>query len=66
MTPANVVERSMDDGVTWTAVAVEDPPRPRIDPAAEVTIREVIEAQVAAEAFRERRRLAHYRRTGGK
>ena len=40
------------------------PERPRIDPGAEVTIREVIEAQVAAEAFRERRRLASYRRTG--
>lgn len=36
--------------------------RPRVDPDAEVTIREVIEGQVAAEAFRERRRLATYRR----
>jgi sec-independent protein translocase protein TatB len=36
--------------------------RPRIDPAAEVTIREVIEGQVASEAFRERRRIAKYQR----
>ncbi len=38
------------------------PPRIRVDPTAEVTIREKIEAQTAAEAFRERRRLAHYQR----
>ena len=37
-------------------------PRERIDPGAEVTIREKIEAQVAAEAFRERRRIAAYNR----
>jgi Tat protein translocase TatB subunit len=47
--------------------AVETPPyappkRERIDPNAEVTIREKIEAQVAAEAFRERRRIAGYSR----
>lgn len=42
------------------------PERERIDPEAEVTIREKIEAQVASEAFRERRRLAHYQRTRGK
>lgn len=43
--------------------AAEEPEqRPRIDPTAEVTIREVIESQVAAEAFRERRRIATYRR----
>ena len=36
--------------------------KPRVDPAADMTIREVIEAQVAAEAFRERRRIATYRR----
>lgn len=38
------------------------PARERIDPQAEVTIREKIEAQVAAEAFRERRRIASYQR----
>jgi sec-independent protein translocase protein TatB len=36
--------------------------RPKIDPAAELTIREKIEAQVASEAFRERRRIASYQR----
>ena len=39
-----------------------EPERPRIDPQADVTIREKIEAQIAAEAFRERRRLASYHR----
>jgi sec-independent protein translocase protein TatB len=39
-----------------------EPARPKIDPAAEVTIREKIEAQVASEAFRERRRIASYQR----
>lgn len=34
-----------------------------IDPEAEPTIREKIEAQVAAEAFRERRRIASYQRS---
>ena len=38
------------------------PERVIVDPAAEVTIREKIEAQVAAEAFRERRRRANYSR----
>jgi sec-independent protein translocase protein TatB len=38
------------------------PVRERIDPEAEPTIREKIENQTAAEAFRERRRLAHYQR----
>jgi len=42
------------------------PERERVDPAAEPTIREKIESQVAAEAFRERRRLAHYQRTRNK
>lgn len=42
------------------------PERERVDPTAELTIREKIEAQVAAEAFRERRRLAHYQRTRSK
>lgn len=42
------------------------PERERVDPTAEPTIREKIEAQVAAEAFRERRRLAHYQRTRNK
>ncbi len=42
--------------------AVQEDSRTQIDPAAEPTIREVIEAQVAAEAFRERRRIATYRR----
>jgi Tat protein translocase TatB subunit len=37
-------------------------PRPPVDPNAEVTIREIIEGQVAAEAFRERRRVAKYQR----
>lgn len=40
-----------------------EPQRERVDPVAEPTIREKIEAQVAAEAFRERRRVAHYQRT---
>jgi sec-independent protein translocase protein TatB len=39
------------------------PTREQIDPGAEVTIREKIEAQVAAEAFRERRRIASYQRS---
>ncbi|HEY8599922.1 MAG TPA: twin-arginine translocase TatA/TatE family subunit [Thermomicrobiales bacterium] len=43
-----------------------EPERERVDPTAEPTIREKIEAQVAAEAFRERRRLAHYQRTRSK
>lgn len=47
---------------TPDAPAEELGDRPRVDPAAEVTIREVIESQVAAEAFRERRRIATYRR----
>jgi sec-independent protein translocase protein TatB len=42
------------------------PERERVDPNAEPTIREKIESQVAAEAFRERRRLAHYQRTRNK
>lgn len=49
---------------TIPAAPVVDTPAPRepIDPTAEVTIREKIEAQVAAEAFRERRRIANYSR----
>ncbi len=43
-----------------------EPERERVDSAAEPTIREKIESQVAAEAFRERRRLAHYQRTRSK
>ena len=43
--------------VTWTP-----PERIVVDPADEVTIREKIEAQIAAEAFRERRRNATYNR----
>ncbi|HEX5503025.1 MAG TPA: twin-arginine translocase TatA/TatE family subunit [Thermomicrobiales bacterium] len=39
-------------------------PRVRVDPGAEMTIREKIEAQIAAEAFRERRRRARYSRYG--
>lgn len=39
------------------------PVRERIDPEAEPTIREKIENQTAAEAFRERRRLANYQRS---
>jgi len=39
------------------------PTRDAIDPQAEPTIREKIEAQVAAEAFRERRRIASYQRS---
>lgn len=38
------------------------PARDPVDPASDVTIRERVEAQVAAEAFRERRRRARYRR----
>lgn len=56
-----VAERE-DIPTTPDAPAEEPGDRPRIDPAAEVTIREVIESQVAAEAFRERRRIATYRR----
>ena len=44
----------------WTTAT---PDQPVVDPAAEPTIREVIEAQIAAEAMRERRRLASYKRT---
>jgi TatA/E family protein of Tat protein translocase len=44
----------------------QEPERERVDSAAEPTIREKIESQVAAEAFRERRRLAHYQRTRSK
>jgi sec-independent protein translocase protein TatA len=44
------------------APVATEPERPRIDPQADVTIREKIEAQIAAEAFRERRRLASYHR----
>ena len=43
-------------------LAAEPERPPRVDPAAEVTIREIIEGQVAAEAFRERRRIARYQR----
>lgn len=43
-----------------------EPERERVDPVAEPTIREKIEAQVAAEAFRERRRIAHYQRPRSK
>ncbi len=39
------------------------PAREQINPETEPTIREKIEAQVAAEAFRERRRLASYQRS---
>ena len=46
--------------LSWTP-----PERTIVDPAAEVTIREKIEAQVAAEAFRERRRRANYSRARG-
>ncbi len=43
--------------------AYTSPAREQIDPQAEPTIREKIEAQVAAEAFRERRRIASYQRS---
>lgn len=39
-------------------------PSPAVDPTADVTIREKIEAQIAAEAFRERRRRAKYSKSG--
>lgn len=42
--------------------AYTPPAREPVDQDAEVTIREKIEAQVAAEAFRERRRVASYNR----
>lgn len=62
--PAEVAQPAALDGAeafaNWDAHA----PRLRVDPAAEMTIREKIEAQVAAEAFRERRRRAHYSRVG--
>lgn len=57
--PSNTA--SSDTTPAEMAVAPEAA-RPRIDPTAEVTIREKIEAQVAAEAFRERRRIASYQR----
>lgn len=48
---------------TYTDVPEFAPPTSTpVDPGAETTIREKIEAQVAAEAFRERRRVANYRR----
>jgi TatA/E family protein of Tat protein translocase len=56
-----------DTGVATATVdepapVTTEPTRTRIDPEADVTIREKIEAQIAAEAFRERRRLASYHR----
>lgn len=48
--------------VTPTAWNWTPPEREPVDPAAAVTVRERVEAQVAAEAFRERRRRARYRR----
>ena len=45
------------------AVAYTPPAHEPVDPEAEPTIREKIEAQVAAEAFRERRRVANYQRS---
>jgi len=56
---ANVDERASDIS---GAFAYVPPVREPIDPQAELTIREKIEAQVAAEAFRERRRIASYQR----
>lgn len=44
------------------SLAYTPPSREPIDPQAEPTIREQIESQVAAEAFRERRRSANYQR----
>ena len=52
------LEQKVEDG----ALSGEPERKPRVDPSADMTIREVIEAQVAAEAFRERRRIATYRR----
>ncbi len=54
------------DTYTTTSGPFPEPERERVDPTAEPTIREKIESQVAAEAFRERRRLAHYQRTRNK
>ena len=51
-----------DDTTTFPVQAVQAEHRAPIDPAGEPTIREVVEAQVAAETFRERRRIATYRR----
>ena len=55
---AGAATATMDESAPGTA----EPTRTHIDPEAEVTIREKIEAQIAAEAFRERRRLASYHR----
>lgn len=45
------------------SLAYTPPAREQVNPQAEPTIREKIEAQVAAEAFRERRRIASYQRS---
>lgn len=58
VTEAGVATATVDE----PAPAATEPARARLDPQAEVTIREKIEAQIAAEAFRERRRLANYHR----
>ena len=54
------------DTYTTASGPFPEPERERVDPTVEPTIREKIESQVAAEAFRERRRLAHYQRTRNK
>lgn len=55
------IDESAPDLIGTTAY--RPPAREPIDPQAEPTIREKIEAQVAAEAFRERRRIASYQRS---
>lgn len=56
------------DGLQESAVSPPEPlvitpsARSTVDPSAEVTVRETVEAQVASEAFRERRRRATYQR----
>jgi len=55
------IDESMPDQIgTFTSTP---PAREPVEPHAEPTIREKIEAQVAAEAFRERRRIASYQRS---
>lgn len=57
--PATAAEDAPPEPIPY---AYTPPAREPVDAAAEVTIREKIEAQVAAEAFRERRRIASYNR----
>lgn len=66
VTPAASALGEQDHDGTSSPMVWQYRPSPTavVDPTAEVTIREKIEAQVAAEAFRERRRRATYSKSG--